>query len=198
MDKQGLLETLRKKGVSQAVIDAFAKAKREDFVPQNLVGYAYDDMALPVMDGSTLSQPSTVAFMFDLLEVKDGQKILEIGSGSGYALALLSEMNPNGKVYGIEVIQALGISSKKYLQEKKNVEVIIRNGSHGLPEFAPYDRIIISASCPECPSDLFTQLKEDGILVSAVKNSIIRVEKVNGERVVKEFPGFAFVPLVPD
>ncbi len=198
MDKQGLLDTLRKKGFSQGVIDAFAKAKREDFVPQNLVGYAYEDMALPVTEGSTLSQPSTIALMLDLLDIKDGQKILEIGSGSGYALALLSEINPNGKVYGIEVIQALGISSKKYLQEKKNVEIIIRNGSHGLPEFAPYDRILISASCPECPSNLFSQLKDDGILVAAVKQSIVQVKKVNGERIVKEFPGFAFVPLVPD
>ncbi|MCU0642066.1 MAG: protein-L-isoaspartate O-methyltransferase [archaeon] len=198
MDKQGLLDSLRKKGFSEQVVSVFDKVKREDFVPQNLVGYAYEDISLPVMEGSTLSQPSTVAFMLDMLDVRDGQKILEIGSGSGYALALLSEMNPNGKIYGLELIQSLGISSKKYLQEKKNVEVFIRNGSHGLPEFAPYDRILISASCPECPSSLLSQLKDDGILVSAVKQSIIQIKKVNGEKIIKEHPGFAFVPLVPD
>lgn len=195
MNKEELLESLRKKGTSEQVVNAFGTVKREDFVPDRLVGYAYEDMALPVMDGSTISQPTTIAFMLELLEIKDGQTILEIGSGSGYVLALLSEINKNGKVYGVEILKDLAVKSKKYLEQKKNVEVIIRDGSKGLHEFAPYDRILISASCPECPRDLLSQLKDDGILVAAVKSSIFKIKKEKGEKTEEEFPGFAFVPL---
>jgi len=195
VNKEELLASLKKKGFSEPVINAFSKVKREDFVPEHLIGYAYEDIALPVMEGSTLSQPSTVAFMLNLLDVKDNQKILEIGSGSGYALALLSEMNPNGKVYGIEILRELAIRSKNYLENKKNVEVVMRDGSQGLPEFAPFDRILISASCPEVPTNLLPQLKEDGILVAAVKQSIFQIKKENQETLEKEYPGFAFVPL---
>ncbi len=196
MNKEELLASLRKKGTSEEIISAFSAVKREEFVPEHLVGYAYEDMALPVMEGSTLSQPSTIAFMLNLLEVKEGQKILEIGSGSGYVLALLAEMNKTGKIYGVELLQTLGISSKKYLEQKKNVEVIIRNGSQGLPEFAPFDRILISAAAPEVPRHLLSQLTDNGILVAAVKQSIVQIKRVNGETIEKEFPGFAFVPLV--
>lgn len=196
MNKEELLISLRKKGLSESIIDAFNKVKREDFVPEHLIGYAYEDIALPVMEGSTLSQPSTVAFMLNLLDAKNNQKILEIGSGSGYVLALLSEINPNGKIYGIEILKELAIQSRNYLKDKQNVEIIMRDGSEGLGEFAPYDRILISASCPEVPTHLLQQLKEDGILVAAVKQSIFQIKKEkNGETLEKEFPGFAFVPL---
>jgi len=195
VNKEELLVSLKKKGFSDEVVDAFRKVKREDFVPEHLIGYAYEDIALPVMEGSTLSQPSTVAFMLNLLDIKDNQRILEIGSGSGYVLALLSEMNPGGKIYGVELLKELAIRSKNYLENKKNVEVILRDGSQGLPELAPYDRILISASCPEVPTNLLQQLKEDGILVAAVKQSIFQIKKEKGETLEKEFPGFAFVPL---
>jgi protein-L-isoaspartate(D-aspartate) O-methyltransferase len=196
VNKDELLASLRKKGVSESILAAFDKVKREDFVPEHLVGYAYEDIALPVMDGSTLSQPSTVAFMLDLLNPSDGQKILEIGSGSGYVLALLAEINKKGKVFGLEIIKELGISSRTYLGAKENVEVIIRDGSNGLPEFAPYDRILISAAAPEVPKHLLSQLTENGILVAAVKQSIIQIKKEHGQTTEKEVPGFAFVPLV--
>lgn len=196
MNKEELIASLKKKGISEAIISAFEKVKREDFVPEHLVGYAYEDMALPVMEGSTLSQPSTIAFMLDLLEVKDGQKILEIGSGSGYVLALLAEMNKKGKIFGIEIIKELAIRSRTYLGKNENVEVIIRNGSQGLPEFASYDRILVSAACPEVPRNLLSQLNDNGILVAAVKQSIFQIKKSGGQTIEKEFPGFAFVPLV--
>jgi protein-L-isoaspartate(D-aspartate) O-methyltransferase len=195
VNKEELLISLQKKGFSDEIIEAFRKVKREDFVPEHLIGYAYEDIALPVMEGSTLSQPSTVAFMLNLLDVKNNQKILEIGSGSGYVLALLSEMNPNGKIYGIEILKELAINSMNYLKDKTNVQVIMRDGSQGLQEFAPFDRIIISASCPECPAHLLQQLKDDGILVAAVKQSIFQIKKEKGETLEKEYPGFAFVPL---
>lgn len=196
MNKEELLDYLRKKGFSENIISAFKEVKREDFVPPHLIGYAYEDIALPVMDGSTLSQPSTIAFMLNLLELKEGSKVLEIGSGSGYALALLSEIAKNGKVYGLEIIRELAISSKEYLKDKSNVEIINRNGYQGLPEFAPYDRILVSASCAEVPRNLIRQLKDDGILVAAVRQSIFQIKKLKGETIEKEFPGFAFVPLV--
>lgn len=196
MNKDELLASLRKKGFSEEIVAAFQKVKREDFVPQHLVGYAYEDMALPVMDGSTLSQPSTVAFMLNLLEPKEDSKVLEIGSGSGYALALLSEIVSKGKVYGIEIIQELGVKSRDYLKDKSNVEILIRDGSKGLPEFAPFDRILISAASSGIPRHLLPQLGENGILVAAVKNSIFQIKKTPSGVLEKEFPGFAFVPLV--
>lgn len=196
MNKDELLASLRKKGFSEEIVTAFQKVKREDFVPQHLVGYAYEDMALPVMDGSTLSQPSTVAFMLNLLELKEDNKVLEIGSGSGYALALLSEIVIKGKVYGIEIIQDLGVKSRDYLKDKQNVEILIRDGSKGLPEFAPFDRILISAASSEIPRHLLSQMAEEGILVAAVKNSIFQIKKTKEGVMEKEFPGFAFVPLV--
>ncbi len=196
MNKDELLASLRKKGFSEEIVSAFDKVKREDFVPQHLVGYAYEDMALPVMDGSTLSQPSTVAFMLNLLELKEDNKVLEIGSGSGYALALLSEIVSKGKVYGIEIIQELGVKSKEYLKDKTNVEILIRDGSKGLPEYAPFDRILISASAKEVPRHLLTQMSENSILVAAVNQSIFQIKKTKEGIIEKEFPGFAFVPLV--
>lgn len=198
MNKTELLESFRKKGYSQKIISAFDKVKREDFVSQHLIGYAYEDMPLPVTEGSTLSQPSTVAFMLDLLELGDNQKILEIGSGTGYALALLSETNPNGKIYGVERIKTLAIESTKHLSDRKNVQVIIRNGFNGLPEFKPFDRILVSASCLEAPYHLMEQLSEGGIIVAAVKQSILKIKKQNGKPKEEEFLGFVFVPLVKD
>lgn len=196
MKKDELLESLKKKGFSENIVSAFASVKREDFVPEHLIGYAYEDIALPVMDGSTLSQPSTVAFMLSLLDVKDGEKILEIGSGSGYALALLAEIDKSGKVYGVEIIKDLAVKSRKYLEGKSNVEVVIRDGSKGLEEFSPYDKILISASCPKMPMHLLSQLKENGVIVAAVKNSIFQIKKTDKGIIEKEFPGFAFVPLI--
>ena len=195
MNKDELLDLLRNKGYSEEVISAFQKVKREDFVPEHLIGYAYEDVALPVMEGSTLSQPSTVAFMLNLLEPKDGQKIIEIGSGSGYVLSLLAEIDKTGKIFGVELLRELAIMSISHFKNKNNVQVIIRDGSQGLPEFAPYDRILISASCPDVPRHLLSQLTDDGVLVAAVNNSIFQIKKEKGESIEKEFPGFAFVPL---
>ena len=196
MTKEELIDSLRKKGLSEDILKAFSKVRREDFVPERVVGYAYEDIALPVEDGSTISQPSTITFMLSLLELKQSQKILEIGSGSGYVLALISEIIKDGKVYGIERLKDLAIKSKKILSNDSNVEIIIRNGFNGLPEFAPYDRILISAAADELPRRLYPQLKDPGIMVAAVKQSIFQVRKENGVISEKEFPGFAFVPLV--
>jgi len=195
MTKSELIKSLKKKGFPDKIISAFEKVKREKFVPENLQAYAYEDIALPIEDGSSISQPYTVAFMLDLLDLKQGQKILEIGSGSGYALALISEIIKSGKIYGIEINKRLAIKSKKALAKDSNIEIISRSGFSGLPQFAPYDRILISASAPQIPRNLYSQLKDPGIIVAAVKQSIYKITKQNGNIEEKEFPGFAFVPL---
>jgi protein-L-isoaspartate(D-aspartate) O-methyltransferase len=179
-------------------MEAFQKVDREKFIPENLVAYSYEDIPLPIDEGSTISQPSTIAFMLDLLELKQGQKILEIGSGSGYVLALMSEIIKDGKIYGLEINKRLAVKSKKLLSKDSNIEVIHRSGFNGLPEFAPFDRILISASASELPNHLYDQLKEPGIIVTPVKQSIFLIKKQAGKITEREFPGFVFVPLLKD
>ena len=200
MNKTALLQSLKQKGISQNILDAFLKVKREEFVPDNFKEYAYEDVAIPLEDGSSLSQPYTSAFMLSLLEPKQNQKILEIGSGSGFVLALLSEIIKNGKVYGLEINKGLSIKSRKLLEKDSNIEIINRSGFLGLPQFAPYDRILFSASCNDMriPYNILDQLSNDGILVVPIRSSIFQIKKIDGKISQKEFPGFAFVPLKED
>jgi len=196
MQKEELIHSLREK-FPEKIVSAFQKVKRENFLPDHLKSYAYEDMALPLEEGSTISQPKTISFMLELLELKQNQKILEIGSGSGYVLALLSEIIKNGKIYGMEIKKTLAINSKKLLEEDSNIEIFNRSGFDGLPEFAPFDRILISASCKDMrvPYNLTEQLKDKGILVAPVRESVFQIKKQNGKLTEKEFKGFAFVPL---
>lgn len=200
MFKERLISSLKEQGFSLEIIGAFDKVNREEFVPDQYLAYAYEDTALPIESGSTISQPSTIAFMISLLEPKQNQKVLEIGSGSGYLLALLAEIIKNGKVYGLEINSRLAIKSKKILGKNSNIEIINRSGSLGLPELAPFDRIVVSASCKDMrfPSLLVDQLSDQGILVAAVKQSIFQIKKDQGKITKKEFPGFTFVPFIED
>ncbi|MBS3091089.1 protein-L-isoaspartate O-methyltransferase [Candidatus Pacearchaeota archaeon] len=197
MEKDNLLESLKKQGYSDEILSAFANIKREKFLPENIVSYAYDDIALPIESGSTISQPSTIAFMLSILELKPKIKVLEIGSGSGYALSLISEIIKEGEIYGIEIIKRLAVKSSDLLRDDKKIKIFNKEGSLGLPKFAPFDRILISASCPDMriPYNLVEQLSEGGILVAAVKQSIFQIKKENAKLIEKEFPGFAFIPL---
>ena len=196
MNKNQLLKSLRLHGFSKEIIGAFKKVKRENFLPKNLKRYAYEDNALPLEKGATISQPYTIAFMLSLLDLKQGQKILEIGSGSGYVLALISQIIKEGKIYGIEIISSLAESSKKVLSKNKKIKIFNKDGLYGLPKYAPYDRILISAAAQEIPEHLYPQLKEDAIIVTPVKNSIFQIKKHKNKITIKEFPGFVFVPLV--
>jgi len=197
MNSLDLAKSLRQKGFSEAVISAFAKVQREKFVPEQYREYAYEDVALPLEDGSSLSQPYTIAFMLSLLEPKYNQKILEIGSGSGYALALISEIIKNGKIIGLELSKTLAVKSKTILSKDTNVQILNRSGFEGFAEQAPYDRILISASCSDMriPYVIAEQLSDNGIMVSPVQTSIWQFKKTAGKFEQKEFPGFAFVPL---
>jgi|SRR3989344_5314033 len=195
MNKKELLTTLKDQGFSKNIINAFEKIKREQFIPEAFKPLAYNNEALPLERGATISQPYTIAFMLALLELKPSQKILEVGSGSGYVLALLDELT-KGDIYGIEIIRSLFVSSKQILSKHKNIKIINKNGSKGLIENAPFDRILISASSDKVPSHLYNQLKDEGIIVAPVKNSIFQIRKHNSKLSIKEFPGFVFVPLV--
>lgn len=196
MNKQQLLESLKIHKFHKEIIKAFEKVKREDFIPKILKYYAYEDTALPLEKGATISQPYTIAFMLNLLELKPNQKILEIGSGSGYVLALISEISKNSQIYGIEIISSLAKKSKQNLKNYKNIKIYNKDGYSGLPEKAPFDRILISAAANEIPSHLYPQLKDKGILVTPVRNSIFQIKKQKSRIEKKEFPGFVFVPLI--
>lgn len=197
MNKSQLIGHLKKQGFSEKTIKAFEKVKREDFISPTLKSIAYTDMPLPIAETATISQPYTIAFMLDKLELKKGNKVLEIGSGSGYVLALINKIT-NSKTYGVEIIKSLTERSKKVLKNNKNIKVITKSGKQGLPKYAPYDRILISAACPDLGTakNLAKQLKENGIIVASVQYSIVRIKKQKGKITTEEYPGFVFVPLV--
>ncbi len=199
MDKTQLLQSLKRRGFSKEILYAFSNVKRENFIPEKLKVHSYEDTALPIGKGATISQPYTIAMMLSLLELKSGQKVLEIGSGCGYVLALISKITKE-KVFGIEIIKELVEKSRKNLKEY-NVTVYNRDGSKGLEEKSPFDRIIISAGGREIPKKLVSQLKNNGIIVAPVgqryEQSLISYKKIKGKLVIKkEIPGFTFVPFI--
>lgn len=186
-----------------AIIDAFQKIDRRDFVPDELKEQSYFNAPLSIGYGQTISQPLTVAFMLELLRPEKGNKILEIGSGSGWQTTLLSHVIGNdGKIFAVEIIPELtGFGRKnasKYNFVKKGIaEFHHFNAINGMPELAPFDRIISAASGWEIPQAWKNQLKKGGRIVAPVENSIHLLIK-NGENNFEEknYPGFVFVPLV--
>lgn len=198
MKKEELIRSLKAQKFSPGIIRAFEKVKRENFISKQLKGFAYEDRPLPLERGQTISQPYTIAFMLTLLELGNKQKILEVGSGSGYVLALINEISKKSQIYGIELKEELAECSKKILSDKKNIQVIQGDGSKGLAKESPFDRILVSAAAEQTPSKLVKQLKVGGILVIPVKSSILQIQKFTTENQIKEFPGFSFVPLIQE
>lgn len=196
--KNNLIDSLRDQGFEENIVQAFEQVDRERFVPESYVEEAYEDKALPIGQGQTISQPSTIAFMLQLLDVQNRQKILEVGSGSGYVLALLSEINKEGTIFGTERIKELVDSSQKRLEEFKNVKVFHTPETLGLEKLSPFDRILTSASAQEIPQELVEQLNTGGVLVLPVKNSIVKLVKTTKGNRIEEYEGFVFVPLVKD
>ena len=203
MKKEELILSLKKKGFSKKIIDAFKEVPRENFVLEKLKPRAYEDTALPIGQSQTISQPYTTATMLSLLRAKKGQKVLEIGSGCGYVLALLSNIvGKSGEVFGVEVIRELAERSATNLKKYDNIGVFNQNGTDGLEEEKPYNRILISAGIEgKIPEKILHQLKDNGILVAPVGQryfqSLVAVQrKKNKFSVIKEIQGFVFVPFV--
>lgn len=197
-----LLEKLKREGVlkTPSLISAFLKNDRKKFVRVRLEHDAYLDIPLPIGEGQTISQPYTVAFMMELLDPQRGQKILDIGFGSGWTTGILADIaGQTGKVYGIEIIPELFQSGKSNLEKFKyqNIELFNQSGWQGLPDEAPFDRILVSAAAPVIPEALKQQLKAGGRMVIPVKSSIKLLKKISDHKFEQEdYPGFAFVPFV--
>jgi protein-L-isoaspartate(D-aspartate) O-methyltransferase len=201
----GLIDSLVKDKwlESPDIISAFREIKREDFLPDGLKNLAELNEAISIDYGQTISQPLVVAFMLEKLGPKPGDKILDIGSGSGWTAALLGHIvGEKGKVVAIEVIPELKEFGEqnvsKYNFVKKGiVEFICADGSDGYEKDAPYDRILASASGKKLPMAWKNQLRIGGIIVAPIGNSIwVFEKKAEKEFKQSEYPGFVFVPLV--
>lgn len=195
-----LVQKLRKKGVkSELVLAAVGKVPRHVFFDDALLHHAYEDKAFPIGEGQTISQPYTVAFQTELLDVKPGDKVLEIGTGSGYQACVLLELG--AKVYTIEYNRNLYERTRDFLPVMGYKPFFFfGDGSKGLPVRAPYDKIIVTAGAPVIPDALVQQLADNGVLVVPVggrdKQTMVRLTKKNGVVKKEEFDTFAFVPLL--
>ncbi|MFH1854935.1 MAG: protein-L-isoaspartate O-methyltransferase [bacterium] len=203
-DNNDLVQRLKLHGllISKPVRRAFKSIDRKDFVRESLISSAYLDIPLPIGSGQTISQPSTVAIMLELLELKRGQKILDIGYGSGYTTALLAAAIGSGKVIAIELKKDLAKWGQKNIGKynfikKGLVQATSGDGYKGLPEEAPFDRILVSAEAEEIPVALKNQLKIGGILIVPFQNALFKIRRKNDKKFeISQIPGFVFVPLV--
>jgi len=187
---------------SVEVEKAFLETPRELFVSENLKNYAYADAPLEIGNGQTISAPHMVAIMCEELDFKKGQKILEIGAGSGYHAAVLSKIiGIKGHVYTVERIKKLAENAKQNLEKANitNVTVVNGDGSKGLAKYAPYDRICVTCAAPYVPPPLIDQLKDPGKMLIPIGDRICTlflIEKTNGKIKKENHGGCAFVPLI--
>lgn len=201
VERQELIDKLRAKGITdESVLDAIGKVERHLFIPDAMKHFAYNDIALPIGYGQTISQPYTVAIMTEALKLKKGSKILEIGTGSGYQAAILFEMGM--KVYSIERHHQLYMKTQK-LFEKLGIRAVLRcsDGTLGWEEFAPFDGIIVTAGSPDIPENLKRQLAVNGRLVIPVgkrstQKMMILEKKAADKFTVEKISNFVFVPLI--
>lgn len=204
---ESLIQIMKDRGVltSPELEEAILKMDRRFFVPDHLNDQCYGDYPLPIGEGQTISQPSTVALMLELLSVEKGNRILDVGAGSGWTTALLAVLTGDtGQVIGLERIKVLAAFGKNNLDQAKvlNAQVHHANGFYGWEEWAPYDRILVSAAADKVPKALLNQLKNGGRLVIPLRDFwgnmllITKDEKGNLQR--KTQAGFAFVPFVEE
>ena len=187
--------------ISDQVIQAMDEIPRELFVPEHLADHAYDDTPLPIGYGQTISAPHMVAIMCDILDLHSGMNVLEVGGGSGYHAAVMARIiGPEGMVFSVERIQELVDLARDNLKKAgiSNVAIVQGDGSLGLPDHAPYDRISVAATAPSIPEPLKEQLKESGKLVIPVGSGyqeLLLVTRKNGYT-VEEKMAVVFVPLL--
>jgi protein-L-isoaspartate(D-aspartate) O-methyltransferase len=201
--RQKLVDTLIKKGIKDdGVLKAVRKIPRHLFMDSGFIDHAYQDKAFPIGADQTISQPYTVAFQSELLQVKPGDKILEIGTGSGYQCAVLMELG--AKVYSIERQQELFKKTSKFLPKigYRAKKLIFGDGYKGLPDEAPFKSIIVTAGAPFVPNPLLSQLEVGGRLVIPVGDDLqtmtLFIRKGPKEFEKHEFGEFRFVPLLED
>jgi len=182
------------------VLEAFRKVERHKFLPDELRTSAYADYPIPIGEGQTISQPYIVALMTELLQLKGNEKVLEVGTGSGYQTAILAELSK--EVYSVERFETLHNSAGKTLADLgyKNIRLKIDDGTLGWREFAPFDRIIVTAASPRLPLPLEGQIKEGGRIVLPIGESFSQVltlaEKKSGKIETTAVCGCVFVPMV--
>ena len=200
-ERHKFVEQMRLRGIKdKRVLAALGKVPRERFVLQEYELEAYDDCALPIECGQTISQPYMVAIMTEAMELSGGEKVLEIGTGSGYQTAVLAELADH--VISVERHQVLSDKAAAVLDELHydNVTLVVGDGSLGRPSEAPFDRIIVTAASKDCPSALFEQLVEGGIIVVPVggrySQTLEAVRKIDGRPKRMSILECRFVPLI--
>ena len=199
-----LLMELRKQGISDTrVLAAMERVPREQFVAGQFLKHAYDNIALPITQGQTISQPYVVAYMTEALKLTDRMKVLEIGTGSGYQTAVLARLSR--RVYTIERYRSLLTTAEKRLNELKisNVVTKLGDGNKGWPEQAPFDRILVTAAADSRPDSLIAQLSPNGgimvapVAVNTTEQDVIRYTREGDEVREERMLPVRFVPLLP-
>lgn len=202
-DKRAFIGLLKQRGIrDHAVLQAMETVPREEFVGLNLAEFAYDDTPLPIGEGQTISQPYIVALMAEAMQIRPGDRVLEVGTGSGYAAAVLSRVA--GQVYGIERHHTLAKQAIERMQDLgyDNVQILCGDGSLGWPEQAPFDAIVVAAGSPEAPKALIEQLKTGGRLVIPAGSRsghqrLLRITRASKSQVeIEELGNVRFVPLI--
>lgn len=201
--KKRLLDYWKSSGIvkDKKVLEAFKAVPREKFILKKYRHEAYGDYPLSIGENQTISQPTTVMIMTEALELKEGDKVLEIGTGSGYQAAMISELvGDKGKVITTEIIPELAEFAQKNIEKLKlkNVKIINYDGSRGYEKQKPYDKIIITAACPEIPPPVIDELEENGIIIAPVGNLISQqmVKGIKkGKLKTRSLGYFVFVPL---
>jgi len=198
-----MYEHLEKWGVSKKIIIAMNKIDRKLFVPENLKDYAYEDIPLTIGYGQTISAPHMVGIMCQELELNEGDKVLEIGTGSGYNAAIMSLLVGNsGHIYTIERINELHKLAKKRFEKLglTNITAILGDGKEGLREFAPFNKIVFTCYSKKLPEKLLEQLSNNGTLLIPVGNEFMqilkKIRKINEKIIVDDLINVRFVPLV--
>ena len=200
MNKEELIEKLTNEGIRVEILKAIEKVDRKNFVSEKKLNEVYEDHPLSIGYGQTISQPYIVAFMLQELELKKGDKVLEIGTGSGWNAALISHIvGEKGKIYSVEIVKELALEAKEKLKNYKNIVVLNADASHGLAEYAPYNKIILTAAPKKIAEEFKEQLADGGILLAPVgeyAQKLIKLTKKNNEFAEMENGDFLFVPLV--
>ncbi|MBC7535991.1 MAG: protein-L-isoaspartate(D-aspartate) O-methyltransferase [Ferruginibacter sp.] len=200
--RKKLMDILREKGITdENVLSAMNNIPRHFFLDTALDNIAYEDRAFPIAEGQTISQPYTVAYQSQLLQVKPQDKILEIGTGSIYQASVLAEMG--AKVYTIERQKKLFEKTKEYIfkSQYSNLKFFYGDGFEGLPTYAPFDKVIITAAAPFIPPKLIDQLKPGGKMIIPVNEGeqqrMLRITKnIDGSTLEESFNNFSFVPML--